>query len=163
MDVIYVCPVELTDDVYQYYSKLLAMKADGDVKGEPIENRYKIVVPAAVHRFPVSVLNVVESKQNIRELEPSGWQDNEAVVAIVGAELTGLGRRGVGIYELLVFIKDTVLPSYSFDFRLVGSQYVSRVNSQVQPKDSSEVNSIITCIELGSSALNIKNMKTTFE
>ena len=137
---IYVCPVELTDDVYQYYSKLLAMKADGDVKGEPIENRYKIVVPAAVHRFPVSVLNVVESKQNIRELKPAGWQDNEAVIAIVGAELTGLGRRGVGIYELLVFIKDTVLPSYSFDFRscritiCVSRQFSSTAQRQFRGK-----------------------------
>ena len=56
VDVIYVSPVELTDDVYQYYSKLLAMKAGGDVKDEAIENRYKIVVPDAVHRFPVSKL-----------------------------------------------------------------------------------------------------------
>ena len=54
VDAIYVSPVELTDDVYQYYSKLLAMKAGRDPKDEAIENRYKIVVPDAVHRFPVS-------------------------------------------------------------------------------------------------------------
>lgn len=54
VDVIYVSPVELTDDVYQYYSKLLAMRAGGDANDEPVENRYKIVVPDAVHRFPVS-------------------------------------------------------------------------------------------------------------
>lgn len=55
VDVVYVSPVELTDDVYQYYSKLLAMKAGGSTKDEAIENRYKIVVPNAVHRFPVSI------------------------------------------------------------------------------------------------------------
>ena len=55
VDVIYVCPVELTDDVDQYYSKLLAMRAASHAKDEPVENRYKIVVPDAVHRFPVSV------------------------------------------------------------------------------------------------------------
>ncbi|CAB4044434.1 Hypothetical predicted protein, partial [Paramuricea clavata] len=52
VDAIYVSPVELTDDAYQYYSKLLAMKAGRDPKDEAIENRYKIVVPDAVHRFP---------------------------------------------------------------------------------------------------------------
>ena len=58
--------MELNDEVYQYYSKLLAMKArrleksDSDSKGtgdeeeEDIENRYKIIVPDAVDRFPVS-------------------------------------------------------------------------------------------------------------
>lgn len=69
VEVIYVSPVELNDEVYQYYSKLLGMKArrpdrcDSDVmetssadhaeKGEDIESRYKIIVPDAVDRFPV--------------------------------------------------------------------------------------------------------------
>ena len=63
---IYVCPVEINDEVYQYYSKLLAMKGRipvgqrGDVREEKEEeendpeNRYKIIVPDAVHKFPVS-------------------------------------------------------------------------------------------------------------
>ena len=67
--VIYVSPVELNDEVYQYYNKLLGMKAqrldrdDCGSKSTPneedtdnIENRYKIVVPDAVDRFPVGVL-----------------------------------------------------------------------------------------------------------
>lgn len=56
--------MELNDEVYQYYSKLLAMKArrldksNSESKGnggedEDIENRYKIIVPDAVDRFPV--------------------------------------------------------------------------------------------------------------
>lgn len=63
VEVIYVSPVELNDEVYQYYSKLLAMKArrldksNSESKGngdedEDIENRYKIIVPDAVDRFP---------------------------------------------------------------------------------------------------------------
>lgn len=66
VDVIYISPVELNDEVYQYYSKLLGMKAKRLDQGEPdsketgdeeeddIENRYKIIVPDAVDRFPVS-------------------------------------------------------------------------------------------------------------
>lgn len=61
VDVIYVSPVELNDEVYQYYSKLLGMKAKrleksetGDEEEDDIENRYKIIVPDAVDRFPVS-------------------------------------------------------------------------------------------------------------
>jgi len=53
--------VELNDEVYQYYSKLLGMKARRSEKSETggeeeddIENRYKIIVPDAVDRFPVS-------------------------------------------------------------------------------------------------------------
>ena len=63
MEVIYISPVELNDEVYQYYSKLLGLKArrpsDSDSKGtgdeeeDDIENRYKIIVPDAVDRFPV--------------------------------------------------------------------------------------------------------------
>lgn len=68
VEVIYVSPVELNDEVYQYYSKLLGMKArrpdrcDSDVmetssadhaEKEDIESRYKIIVPDAVDRFPV--------------------------------------------------------------------------------------------------------------
>lgn len=63
VDVIYISPVELNDEVYQYYSKLLGMKArrsesdakeTGDEEEDDIENRYKIIVPEAVDRFPVS-------------------------------------------------------------------------------------------------------------
>ena len=77
VEVIYVSPVELNDEVYQYYSKLLGMKAqrmhryetgneddDGDdEEGEDIENRYKIIVPDAVERFPVSL--IPNNKTNI--------------------------------------------------------------------------------------------------
>lgn len=66
VEVIYISPVELNDEVYQYYSKLLGMKArrldksdsnskeTGDEEEDDIENRYKIIVPDAVDRFPVS-------------------------------------------------------------------------------------------------------------
>lgn len=66
VDVIYISPVELNDEVYQYYSKLLGMKArrldksefdakeTGDEEEDDIENRYKVIVPDAVDRFPVS-------------------------------------------------------------------------------------------------------------
>ena len=66
VEVVYVSPVELNDEVYQYYTKLLGMKArrldmsdsdakeTGDDEEEDIENRYKIIVPDAVDRFPVS-------------------------------------------------------------------------------------------------------------
>ncbi|KAJ7365834.1 hypothetical protein OS493_002555 [Desmophyllum pertusum] len=64
VEVIYISPVELNDEVYQYYSKLLGMKArrldksdsdskeTGDEEEDDIENRYKIIVPDAVDRFP---------------------------------------------------------------------------------------------------------------
>ena len=61
VEVIYVCPLEINDEVYQYYSKFLAMKAmplstlsegEGNGDEEDIENRYKIIVPDAVRRFP---------------------------------------------------------------------------------------------------------------
>ena len=65
VEVIYISPVELNDEVYQYYSKLLGMKArrldTSDAKEtdeddeDDIENRYKIIVPDAVDRFPVSL------------------------------------------------------------------------------------------------------------
>lgn len=55
VEVVYVSPVELTDDVYQYYSKLLTMRPAHDASiNEHVENRYKIIVPDAVHCFPVS-------------------------------------------------------------------------------------------------------------
>ncbi|EDO28864.1 predicted protein [Nematostella vectensis] len=63
VEVIYICPVEVNEEVYQYYAKLLAMKArplsstkkPGE-EDDNIENRYKIIVPDAVNSFPVSVL-----------------------------------------------------------------------------------------------------------
>lgn len=62
VEVIYICPVEINEEVYQYYSKLLAMKArplsskqKSSEEEDDIENRYKIIVPDAVHSFPVSI------------------------------------------------------------------------------------------------------------
>ncbi|EDO37640.1 predicted protein, partial [Nematostella vectensis] len=59
VEVIYICPVEVNEEVYQYYAKLLAMKArplsstkkPGE-EDDNIENRYKIIVPDAVNSFP---------------------------------------------------------------------------------------------------------------
>lgn len=58
--VIYVSPVKLNEEVYQYYHKLLGMKAQSSCSdsssnkedNEDFENRYKVVVPDAVDRFP---------------------------------------------------------------------------------------------------------------
>ncbi|KAK3732917.1 hypothetical protein QZH41_012675, partial [Actinostola sp. cb2023] len=59
VEVIYICPVEINEEVYQYYTKLLAMKArplsstyKSSDDEDDIENRYKIIVPDAVHSFP---------------------------------------------------------------------------------------------------------------
>ena len=61
-------PVKLSEEVYQYYHKLLGMKAQSsysdhsdinqtpnDEDNEDFESRYKVVVPDAVDRFPVSM------------------------------------------------------------------------------------------------------------
>ena len=60
--------MEINEEVYQYYSKLLAMKGkapagqnadaregreEEEEENDP-ENRYRIIVPDAVHKFPVS-------------------------------------------------------------------------------------------------------------
>ena len=55
-------PVKLNEEVCQYYHKLLGMKAQSSCSdsssnkedSEDFENRYKVVVPDAVDRFPVS-------------------------------------------------------------------------------------------------------------
>lgn len=67
VQVIYVSPVKLNEEVYQYYHKLLGMKAQSSCSDSPdinltsnkednedFENHYKVVVPDAVDRFPVS-------------------------------------------------------------------------------------------------------------
>lgn len=68
VQVVYVSPVKLSEEVYQYYHKLLGMKAQSsysdhsdinqtpnDEDNEDFESRYKVVVPDAVDRFPVSM------------------------------------------------------------------------------------------------------------
>ena len=58
MDVIYVSPVPINEEMQQYYAKLLGLKpaidtGNVDDQGD-VGERYKIVVPEAVKSFPVS-------------------------------------------------------------------------------------------------------------
>ncbi|XP_050402803.1 IQ domain-containing protein H isoform X1 [Patella vulgata] len=56
VDVIFVSPVPLSDESYQYYSKLLGLKAaigSGKVEDqEDVSDRYKIIIPEAIKSFP---------------------------------------------------------------------------------------------------------------
>ena len=58
VDVIYVSPVHLNDEMLQYYSKLLGLKGaidTGNVDNQSsVTERYQIVVPSAIKSFPVS-------------------------------------------------------------------------------------------------------------
>lgn len=47
MDVIYVCPFTLTNDVYKYYLKILEL-----VEIEYPEKRFTIIVPENYVKFP---------------------------------------------------------------------------------------------------------------
>ncbi|XP_053575552.1 IQ domain-containing protein H [Bombina bombina] len=56
VDVIYVCPVELDEEMQQYYRKLLGLRA-AVLAGNPkdasdLHERFTIVIPEAVGRFP---------------------------------------------------------------------------------------------------------------
>ncbi|ESO87612.1 hypothetical protein LOTGIDRAFT_194358 [Lottia gigantea] len=56
IDVIFVSPVPLSDETYQYYSKLLGLKSaisSGKVEDQQdVTERYKIIVPEAIKSFP---------------------------------------------------------------------------------------------------------------
>ncbi|KAK2552797.1 IQ domain-containing protein H, partial [Acropora cervicornis] len=75
--VIYVSPVKLNEEVYQYYHKLLGMKAQSSCSdsssnkedNEDFENRYKVVVPDAVDRFPVSTCMLYSLSSSISVLK----------------------------------------------------------------------------------------------
>ncbi|XP_069078968.1 IQ domain-containing protein H isoform X2 [Pleurodeles waltl] len=56
VDVIYVCPLELNDEMLQYYSKLLGLQAAVQ-SGNPddatdLQDRFKILTPEAINSFP---------------------------------------------------------------------------------------------------------------
>ena len=57
VDVIYISPVPVNEEMMQYYAKLLGLKAaieTGDVDNQgDISDRFKIIVPEAVQSFPV--------------------------------------------------------------------------------------------------------------
>jgi hypothetical protein len=59
VDVIYVCPVMLNEDMTQYYCKLFSLKSavdSGDVDNQrDMSERFKILTPDAVKSFPVCV------------------------------------------------------------------------------------------------------------
>lgn len=60
MDVIYISPVEVLDELHQYYCRLLGLREAVD-KGDPeqigdLTSRFTVVVPEALNKFPVSEL-----------------------------------------------------------------------------------------------------------
>ena len=59
VDVIYVAPVPINEEMAQYYSKLLGLKFaidSGNVEDQgDVTDRYKIITPEAVKSFPVSI------------------------------------------------------------------------------------------------------------
>ncbi len=63
VDVIYVSPVPINDEMQQYYAKLLGLKPaidSGNVEDQAdLSERYKIIVPESIKSFPVSILTVV--------------------------------------------------------------------------------------------------------
>ena len=60
VDVIYVSPVPVNEEMMQYYAKLLGLKGaieTGNVEDQAdLSTRYKIIVPEAVQSFPVGTL-----------------------------------------------------------------------------------------------------------
>lgn len=59
MDVIYVSPVDVTDELTQYYGRLIGLKpaidsGDSDDQSD-LSERYKMIVPEAMKSFPVSL------------------------------------------------------------------------------------------------------------
>ena len=60
VDVIYVSPVALNDDMSQYYTKLFSLKSaidSGDVENQrDMSERFKILTPEAIKSFPVCFL-----------------------------------------------------------------------------------------------------------
>lgn len=58
VDVIFVSPVHVNEEMKQYYAKLLGLKSaietgNVDDQADPVD-RYKIIVPDALKAFPVS-------------------------------------------------------------------------------------------------------------
>lgn len=59
VDVIYICPLALSEEVLQYYHKLLALQA-AVRSGNPedtadLQDRFRILTPEAINSFPVSL------------------------------------------------------------------------------------------------------------
>lgn len=59
MDVIYICPLALSEELLQYYHKLLGLQA-AVRSGNPedmadLQDRFKILTPEAINSFPVSL------------------------------------------------------------------------------------------------------------
>ena len=58
MDVIYISPVPINEEMAQYYSKLLGLKTaieTGNVDEQTdLSARFKIITPEAINSFPVS-------------------------------------------------------------------------------------------------------------
>ncbi|KAL8197402.1 UNVERIFIED_CONTAM: hypothetical protein K2H54_023328, partial [Gekko kuhli] len=56
VDVIYVCPLQLSEELQQYYHKLLGLQAavrSGDPKDiDDLQDRFKILTPEAINSFP---------------------------------------------------------------------------------------------------------------
>ena len=64
VDVIFVSPVNINEEMHQYYSKLLGLKSavdsgNVDDQADPTD-RYKIIMPDALKAFPVSLLVTIE-------------------------------------------------------------------------------------------------------
>lgn len=59
VDVIYVCPLQLSEELLGYYHKLLGLQAavrSGDSEDiADLQDRFKILTPEAINSFPVSV------------------------------------------------------------------------------------------------------------
>ena len=58
VDVVYISPVPVNDEMLQYYAKLLGLKAaidSGNVEDQAdVSDRYRIITPEAINSFPVS-------------------------------------------------------------------------------------------------------------
>ena len=58
VDVVYISPVPVNDEMLQYYSKLLGLKTaidSGNVEDQAdLSDRYRILIPEAINSFPVS-------------------------------------------------------------------------------------------------------------
>lgn len=59
MDVIYICPFELSEEMLQYYIKLLglhsALRTGNPEDVADLQDRFKILTPEALRSFPVSL------------------------------------------------------------------------------------------------------------